>query len=167
MVSREECIRLIEECNEFHKKSWFDRLAKYGYSVMEEDNTEGEISETPPDNPQLNGFAIGESRIRKKLIFWKEKGLDGLVIGDIEHENEYGKRSYHTKFYTIGAAYDYFNNLYKNIKEPAIRKFFRFGKKKELYGTWNPININGKEYQSRIILDDKKLYKLLEESMKI
>jgi hypothetical protein len=162
MISAEEYKELIEECRAEYKKFWLRKFGRHGYSEMEEDNKEEKWYETLPDDSRLGGFAVGESRIRKKLVFWKEKELDGVVVGEIERENEYRKKSYHTKFFTIGKAYNYFNKLYQNQKISPIRKFFRELAGNSL-GTINEkIVIMEKEYDVMCILSDKKFRRLLD-----
>jgi len=161
MVSTEECRGLIEKCREEHNKFWLSIFSKHGYSLMEEDNTKGDYYETPPDDNNLEGIAVGEERINKKLIFWKEKDINGIVMGEIEHENEHRKKSYRTRFYAIGKAFNYFNDLYKSQKESKIRKLLRFGKEKTLYEITEKIKIREKDYHVMLILPEREFQELV------
>lgn len=161
----EETKRLLNELKKENKKFWLSRFSKHGYSTMEKDSNKDDWEETFPENPQLEGFAVAEQRIAEKLIFWKEKEIDGIIMADYEFKNEYNETSYSTRFYSIGPAYDYFNELYKNKKESLIKKLMRFGRKKELAMVCPDIigrmNIKGKKYGVTWILSNKEFCNLL------
>ncbi len=163
----EESRKLTEELEENSKKFWLKQFAKHGYSKIEEDNNPEEWYETSPDNlpdnPEWVFVAKGRERISKKLIFWKEKGKDGIVEGGIEHENECRKKNYWTNWYSIGTALHYFNDLYKNQKESRLRKFLRFGKEKKLFASCllETITVNGKKYGAQMIISEKGFENIL------
>jgi hypothetical protein len=112
------------------KEDWFNFLKKYDYSEIEEDLT-------------VNGKIKLDKKLLGRVAFWKQKGLDGIVIS-------------HVKYYcgcfsccgievnAIGNAYNYFNKL----------------SKEKISGKTETIKVNDEEFRSMYV-DYSELYSTL------
>lgn len=136
MGMKDKEIDSIVQCYaEIAKDSWFSILSKHGYVKVESDFTD-------------DGKWHGEVRPLGRVAFWKQEGLDGVVVGHKKIFYE-GHQCHEEGINLVGDSYNYFSKLHKE-KEKAnagVEKIFGLYEKR-LPGKKEKIKVNGKEYNS-------------------
>lgn len=144
---------LVKHYVEVEKRCWSAPLVKQDYSEIEEDLT---------DDGQWHGKYPDEFRPLGKVAFWKQKGIDGIVVRHVKFYSDSGCTGHGTGVNAIGNAYNYFNELYKsNQKEHSLIKKLLGHKKEELIAEKEKIKINDKEFDSMRIYDIMEFYDLI------
>jgi hypothetical protein len=146
---------LVRYYVELEKASWSSLLAKHGYTDVEEDLTS-------------DGQWHDEIRDLGRVAFWKQKGLDGIIVRHVKFYDWGGCTAHGTGVNAVGEAKNYFERLgyscqIEERKSPIRKKLENMGilKKKPNQYIEEKVKVNGREFDSINLRDSVKFYDFL------